>query len=863
LDETATGTQTIIIYDVAEDEDGGSPESGPTAVDDFYSMDEDTSLILRPLTKGINDSDENDLALHIASINGEVLSEDLTGIETQIIEVNGFIDGAAAVVGEVSIDASGVITFTPTTNYFGEVIFEYVVQNSNPDLDETATGTQTIIIYDVLEDEDGGSPDSGPTAVNDVYSMDEDTSLILRPLTKGINDRDENDLALHIFSINEEELEILAVNETQIIPVLGFIDGVLGVVGNVVIDASGVITFTPVANYNGTVTFDYVVSNSDDEFATGTQTIIIYDVLEDEDGGSPDSGPTAVDDFYSMDEDTSLILRPLFKGINDSDANDLALHIASINSVTLLVQTGTDTQTIPVLGLIEGVEGTVGNVVIDASGVITFTPVANHNGTVIFPYVVQNSNPDLDETATGTQTIIIDDVAEDEDGGSPESGPTAVDDFYSMDEDTSLILRPLTKGINDSDENDLALHIASINSVTLLVQTGTDTQTIPVLGLIDGVEETVGNVVIDASGVITFTPVADYNGTVIFEYVVQNSNPDLDETATGLQTIIIYDVLEDEDGGSPESGPTAVDDFYSMDEDTSLILRPLTKGINDSDANDLALHIESINGELLVVGDQDIAIGTVADVSIVGGVITFTPVADHNGTVIFDYVVSNSDDEFATGTQTIVIDDVAEVDTNPIAVNDFYQTLEDESIIIDPLTRGTNDSDPNGDDLTITHFAGDDITGGVQQITVVDGRLDIDDDGIITFTPDAGYVGSVTFTYDITDGNGGTATGTVDINVIATAIKDEIKVGNTIKNKFTVYPIPSIGNVNVSLKSHISEDVSVILTDITGRVIYSAPVKLREGQNELDFNVRAKPGVLFLRILSSKTNYGVVKIIFK
>jgi hypothetical protein len=69
--------------------------------------------------------------------------------------------------------------------------------------------------------------------------------------------------------------------------------------------------------------------------------------------------------------------------------------------------------------------------------------------------------------------------------------------------------------------------------------------------------------------------------------------------------------------------------------------------------------------------------------------------------------------------------------------------------------------------------------------------------------------------------------------------------------------------VNVSLKSHISEDVSVILTDITGRVIYSAPVKLREGQNELDFNVRAKPGVLFLRILSSKTNYGVVKIIFK
>tara|TARA_B110000902_G_scaffold114548_1_gene134747 strand:- start:192 stop:1142 length:951 start_codon:yes stop_codon:yes gene_type:complete len=316
-----------------------------------------------------------------------------------------------------------------------------------------------------------------------------------------------------------------------------------------------------------------------------------------------------------------------------------------------------------------------------------------------------------------------------------------------MDEDTSLILRPLTKGINDSDANDLALHIFSINEEALVELISPAIQTIPVLGFIQGVEGTVGNVVIDASGVITFTPVADHNGTVSFEYVVQNSNPDLVETATG--------------------------------------------------------------------------------------------------------------------TQTIIIDDVAEVDSSPIEVDDFYQTLVGESIIINPLTRGTNDSDPNGDVLTITHFDLEDITTGDQQITVANGRLDIDVEGIITFTPADGYLGHVIFTYDITDGNGGTATGTVDINVIARAIKDEIKVSNTVKNKFTVYPNPSFGNVNVTLKSNVSEDVSVILTDITGRVIYSAPVKLREGQNELDFNVRTKPGVLFLRILSSKTNYDVAKIIFK
>ena len=96
----------------------------------------------------------------------------------------------------------------------------------------------------------------------------------------------------------------------------------------------------------------------------------------------------------------------LLKGINDSDANDLALHIASINEVALIALISPAIQTIPVLGFIDEVEQTVGNVVIDASGVITFTPVLNYNGTVIFPYVVQNSNPDLDETARELKRLL-------------------------------------------------------------------------------------------------------------------------------------------------------------------------------------------------------------------------------------------------------------------------------------------------------------------------------------------------------------------------------------------------------------------------------------------------------------------------
>ncbi|MGV0803675.1 Ig-like domain-containing protein, partial [Mycolicibacterium elephantis] len=38
-------------------------------------------------------------------------------------------------------------------------------------------------------------------------------------------------------------------------------------------------------------------------------------------------------------------------------------------------------------------------------------------------------------------------------------------------------------------------------------------------------------------------------------------------------------------------------------------------------------------------------------------------------------------------------------------------------------------------------------------------------DGVITYTPDTGFVGSDSFTYTVNDGNGGVATATVHVTV--------------------------------------------------------------------------------------------------
>lgn len=88
----------------------------------------------------------------------------------------------------------------------------------------------------------------------------------------------------------------------------------------------------------------------------------------------------------------------------------------------------------------------------------------------------------------------------------------------------------------------------------------------------------------------------------------------------------------------------------------------------------------------------------------------------------------------------------------PVAVDDFASTLEDTPVTIDVLA---NDSDPNGDALTVIS------TGPAMHGTVV-----INADNTVTYSPDPTiFDASDTFTYTIDDGNGLTDTATVTVDV--------------------------------------------------------------------------------------------------
>lgn len=141
----------------------------------------------------------------------------------------------------------------------------------------------------------------------------------------------------------------------------------------------------------------------------------------------------------------------------------------------------------------------------------------------------------------------------------------------------------------------------------------------------------------------------------------------------------------------------------------------------------------------------------------------------------------------------------------PAAVNDSgYSTQASTPITIQVSNLLSNDSDPDSDALTF-----------VAADNAVNGSVTYDAQaGTITFTPTAGYTGSASFSYSITDGRGGNAAAQVTLNVTAP---------NNDQTMFTAGATPAIVSVNdnspVNLGMKFQSDVA---GSITGFRFYKA-----------------------------------------
>ena len=241
---------------------------------------------------------------------------------------------------------------------------------------------------------------------------------------------------------------------------------------------------------------------------------------------------------------------------------------------------------------------------------------------------------------------------------------------------------------------------------------------------------------IDASGTLTFAAAAGVSGTA--QITVQATDDGgLDDHGIDALTQPPEDTTDPvtfQITVLPNEAPVANDDVRSLTEDQAAAALSVLG--NDSDPDGDPLTIAAVTNPPK---------GTA---TIVGNDVRYVPDANASGADTFTYTLGDSQDGTDTATVTITITPINDA---PSANNDPRTVTEDQAMTAMSV-RG-NDSDVDGDPLTITAVSNP--PKGTATIVGNDVR----------YAPDANVSGSDVFTYTLSDGHGGSDTGTVTMTI--------------------------------------------------------------------------------------------------
>ena len=762
----------------------------PIAVNDAIATPEDTPVAI-PVLANDNDPDGDTLTVTLASAGN----------------------------GSVTVGAGGVLIYTPNPDFNGTDTITYLISDGNG---ETSTATVTVTVIPVndapvasqiaprnnvdsavvsvpvaanFSDVDGDVLTYSATGLPNGLTIDPATGVIsgtIDPAASQINggvyavtvtasDGNGGSVA-STFSWTVTNPPPLAANDVATtsedtlvnIPVLANDsdpDGDLLTVslasaanGTVVIRPDGTIDYTPNANFNGTDTITYTISDGNGGTSTATVTVTV---------SAQNDAPVAVNDATSTDEDTPVTISIL---ANDSDLDG--------NLLTVTLATSPD-----------------GTVVINPNGTITFTPMPNFNGVATISYTISDGQGGFDTAIVEVIVRPVNDppVALNDTATTPEDTPVTVavlandsdvdsdpltvttatsrDGAVTINPDGTITFTPnlnfngvttITYTISDGNGGTstatVTLTVAPVNDVPVAnpssAVTNEDTPIIlPVLANdtdADGDPLTVtaasaanGIVTILPDGTVRYTPNANFNGADTITYTISDGKGG---TSTSTVTVTVNSVND---------VPVAVNDNATTPEDTPVTIPVLG---NDTDADGNPLNVTaatSPNGSVSINAD---------------GTVTFTPNPNFTGPTTINYTIS--DGRGGTATATVFVT-VTPVNDPPVAANDNATTPEDTPVVIAPLV---NDRDVDGNPLTIS------------AATSPNGTIVINRDGTITFTPDPNFNGRTTITYTISDGQGGTATATVFVDV--TPINDPPVARNDLftMNEDSTARIPVLSN---------------------------------------------------------------------
>jgi VCBS repeat-containing protein len=184
---------------------------------------------------------------------------------------------------------------------------------------------------------------------------------------------------------------------------------------------------------------------------------------------------------------------------------------------------------------------------------------------------------------------------------------------------------------------------------------------------------------------------------------------------------------------------------------------------------ELLANASDIGGQTLTAANLAIASGNGALVDNGDGTWTYTPAPNDDTSVSFSYIVTDSL-AIVVGSASL---DITPVNDAPVATDDSYSTDEDTVLTVSAPGLLINDTDIDSPTLTAALVSGP-----------AHGKLQLNADGSLSYTPDDNYNGADSFTYVANDGqlNSNFATVNLTINPVddaPVAIDDNYSVGNT------------------------------------------------------------------------------------
>jgi hypothetical protein len=167
--------------------------------------------------------------------------------------------------------------------------------------------------------------------------------------------------------------------------------------------------------------------------------------------------------------------------------------------------------------------------------------------------------------------------------------------------------------------------------------------------------------------------------------------------------------------------------------------------------------------------------------------LVFTPAPNFNGQAVLSFALNDGSFPAASGTITLV---GTPVNDAPVATDDSYGTNEDTPLSV--LAPGVlaNDNDIDGNTLT-----------AVKVSDPANGTVVLNDDGSFTYTPNANFNGSDSFTYKANDG-------TTDSNVATVTI--------TVAPVNDPPTISFVGGVSCAAGNIAQATVKVVVNDVDG-----------------------------------------------